>query len=61
MTLNRFLCTAAFSTFAALATFSAGAQDITSASEVGVESSHSAADTDREFPSLATSTSRTRK
>lgn len=38
-----------------------GAQDITSASEVGVESSHSAADTDREFPSLATSTSRPRK
>ena len=39
----------------------AGAQDITSASEVGVESSHSAEDTDREFPSVATSTSRTRK
>ena len=39
----------------------AGAQDITSASEVGVESSHSAEDTDREFPNLASSTSRPRK
>lgn len=39
----------------------AGAQDITSASEVGVESSHSAEDTDREFPNLASSTSRSRK
>ena len=39
----------------------AGAQDITSASEVGVESSHSAEDTDREFPNLASSISRSRK
>jgi len=38
----------------------AGAQDITTASEVGVESSHSAEDTDREFPNLASSTSRPR-